>query len=247
MPSRPRSVRETLVTVTGPSGLLAPSQSAAQRRVRTLAVLGSLLVVWVVLVLLHKAPRLSLVIPVGLVVGFLVIARRQAALSAEIRRRQAHREALTDAARAAETRYDSSRQLARRGGRAVDAQPVRREAPVAAPEPVYIAPAADGTPGFAELVSLAARIRATLGKASPLAPQHVQGPDSSPVTGLNSAELDGRIAALEASFSNAVDVLARAAKALDEAAGAAAPRGRPAFQASAFSAKCPAAPGGRST
>ena len=148
MPSRPRSVRETLVTVTGPSGLLAPSQSAAQRRVRTLAVLGSLLVVWVVLVLLHKAPRLSLVIPVGLVVGFLVIARRQAALSAEIRRRQAHREALTDAARAAETRYDSSRQLARRGGRAVDAQPVRREAPVAAPEPVYIAiaPAADGTP-----------------------------------------------------------------------------------------------------
>jgi len=87
---------------------------------------------------------------------------------------------------------------------------------------VSTVPAADGTPGFAELLSLAARIRATLGKASPLAPQHVQGPDSSPVTGLNSAELDGRIAALEASFSNAVDVLARAAKALDEAAGAAA-------------------------
>ena len=69
------------------------------------------------------------------------------------------------------------------------------------------APATDGTVGFAELLSFAERIRTLLGKSSPLQPQHVQGADSSPVFGFDVAELDNRLASLEASFLAAVQAL----------------------------------------
>ena len=78
----------------------------------------------------------------------------------------------------------------------------------------------DGTPGFGELLSLTARIRALLGKASPLTPQHLQGADSSTVVGIDVADLDTRAAALEASFGAAVETLSKAAQAFDSAAGA---------------------------
>lgn len=131
MPSRPAGVHDTQVVVTGPTAAASPAAAAASRRRRVLAVLGGLLVVWVVLVALHKVPTLSLLVPAALVVGFLVVARRQVALAAEMRRRQQRRETLADAAREAETRYAGG--SARRGGRAVDPAPVRREQPVAAP------------------------------------------------------------------------------------------------------------------
>lgn len=145
MPRRSAAQRRAQVTVTGPSPSQTPTATAAHRRRRVLAVLGSLLVVWTVLALvLHKVPRVSLLLPVALIVGFLVVARRQVALAADLKRRRARRTALTDAARAAHVRYDSSQQLARRGGRAVEAAPQRRapEAPVAAPAAETVAPAA---------------------------------------------------------------------------------------------------------
>lgn len=153
MPRRSAADRRSQVTVSNASAIDTPGAAAARRRRMVLAVLGSLLVVWTVLVVLHKLPRLSLIAPALLLVGFLVVARRQAALAADLKRRRARRSALTDAARAADARYDSSQELARRGGRAVEAAPQRRQhkqpqsrpqqAPVAAP--VMEAPAADGT------------------------------------------------------------------------------------------------------
>jgi hypothetical protein len=131
MPRRPAAAHDTQVVVTGPTAAASPAAAAASRRRRVLAVLGGLLVVWTVLVLAHKVPTWSLVVPTGLVVGFLVVARRQVALAAEIRRRQLRRETLADAAREAESRYAGG--TARRGGRVVDPAPVRTPAPVAAP------------------------------------------------------------------------------------------------------------------
>jgi hypothetical protein len=79
------------------------------------------------------------------------------------------------------------------------------------------APAADGTLSFAELLGLAARIRTMLGTASPLGPQHVEGPDAPAVLGLDGAELDSRAAALRTSLQSAVTALSDAARALDAA------------------------------
>ncbi len=131
MPRRPAAASGTQVVVTGPTAAASPAAAAAARRRRVLAVLGGLLVVWTVLVLLHKAPTWSLLVPTTLMVGFLVVARRQVTMAAEMRRRQTRRSTLADAAREAEARYAGS--TARRGGRAVDPAPVRTAAPSAAP------------------------------------------------------------------------------------------------------------------
>ena len=85
---------------------------------------------------------------------------------------------------------------------------------------VSCAPNPDGTTGFGELLSLAGRIRTVLGKATPLGPQQLQGADTSPVQGINVAELDARAHELGLSFGNAVQSLQNAAQGLDSAAGA---------------------------
>lgn len=142
MPGRPSSVREAQVVVTGPRGTLSTSAVAAERRRRALAALGGLLVVWGLLGLLHKVPRWSVAVPMLLVVGFLVVARRQVALAAEMRRRQSRRATLAEAARAAEARYASGVSQARRGGRVeaasvaaptVDLRPASVASPVERP------------------------------------------------------------------------------------------------------------------
>jgi hypothetical protein len=145
MPRRSAADRRSQVTVSNASAFETPGAAAARRRRLVLAVLGSLLVVWTVLVLLHKLPRFSLAAPALLLVGFLVVARRQATVAADLKRRRARRSALSDAARAADARYDRSQQLARRGGRAVEAETRRRpqQAPVVA-APVEV-PVADGS------------------------------------------------------------------------------------------------------
>lgn len=127
MPRRPDAARDAHVLVTGPTAAESPAAAAAARRRRVLAVLGGLLVVWVVLAVATPVPMWSLVLPMGLLGGFLVVARRQVALQAEMRRRRERRETLSEAAREAEGRYTGS--TARRGGRAVDPAPVRREEP----------------------------------------------------------------------------------------------------------------------
>lgn len=131
MPGRPSSVRETQVVVTGPRGTLSPAASAAARRRRVLGVLGVLLALWAVLAVLHTIPRWTVVVPALLVVGYLVAARRQAALAADLRRRQARRVTLAEAARAANARYGAGESPARRGGRAVAPAPVAEQRPVA--------------------------------------------------------------------------------------------------------------------
>jgi hypothetical protein len=130
MPGRPSSVRETQVVVTNAGAELSPAAAAAGRRRRVLAVLGVLVVGWVVLALLHVVPRWSAAVPVVLVVGFLVVARRQVALAAELRRRQARRVTLAEAARAADARYGAGESQARRGGRVVAPAPVPVQMPV---------------------------------------------------------------------------------------------------------------------
>ena len=65
-------------------------------------------------------------------------------------------------------------------------------------------PASDGSVGFGELSDFTVRLRTLLAKSSALGPQHVQGPDSSPGLGLNTGELQGRVTALQSSFSAAV-------------------------------------------
>ncbi|HET7900675.1 MAG TPA: hypothetical protein VFL59_05770 [Candidatus Nanopelagicales bacterium] len=132
MPRRPSGVHDTEVVVKGSAPAASPAADAAARRRRVLAVLVGLLVVWTVVVVLHRAPTWSLVVPTALVVGFLVVARRQVALAADIRRRQQRRATLADAAREAESRYAGG-SAARRGGRVVDPAPVRTADPVSVP------------------------------------------------------------------------------------------------------------------
>jgi hypothetical protein len=131
MPGRPGSVRETQVVVTGPRGTVTAAAAAARRRRRVLGILGVLLALWTVLALLHTVPRWTVVVPVMLVGGYLVAARRQAALAADLRRRQARRVTLAEAARAADARDRDGESRARRGGRAVAPAPVTEQRPVA--------------------------------------------------------------------------------------------------------------------
>jgi hypothetical protein len=130
MPRRPSSVRDTQVVVTNAGAELSPAAAAAGRRRRVLAVLGVLLAGWVVLAVLHTVPRWTVAVPVLLVGGFLVVARRQVSLAADLRRRQARRVTLAEAARAAEARYGVGESAARRGGRAVAPAPVASSMPV---------------------------------------------------------------------------------------------------------------------
>jgi hypothetical protein len=142
MPRRSAASRTAQVTV--PHERPSTARSAAQRRRRTFLVLGVLLAGWVVLVALHHVPRWTVAIPVVVLVGFLVVARRQVALAGELRRRQARRATLADAARMASVHYADSGAAARRGGRAVEPgpqvapQPVPLPAAVAAPLPAAV-------------------------------------------------------------------------------------------------------------
>jgi hypothetical protein len=137
MPGRPTSVRRAEVTVTGPLEAQTPAAQAAARRRRVLAVLAGLLVVWTVVVVLHRVPTWTLAVPALVVVGFLVVARRQVSLAADIRRRQERRATLAEAARAAEARSGAVDGHARRGGRSVETSArVEREAPTRSEVPV---------------------------------------------------------------------------------------------------------------
>jgi hypothetical protein len=128
MPGRPSSVRDTQVTVVGSAAEKSPAAIAAGRRRRVLAVLAGLLVVWtVVTVVTHRLPTWTIAAPALLVLGFLVVARRQVSLAADLRRRHDRRLTLAEAARAAEARYGSGEGRARRGGRAVEAAPVHEQ------------------------------------------------------------------------------------------------------------------------
>jgi hypothetical protein len=136
MPGRPSGSHDTEIIVTGPRGQQSSSGLAAERRRRVLTGLVGLLAVTTVVVLLHKAPVWVLAVPASLVIGFLVVARRQVALAAEMRRRQQRRSTLVEAARAAEARLGAAEGRARRGGRVMDT------AVVAAPAAVVIERAA---------------------------------------------------------------------------------------------------------
>ena len=128
MPGRPASVRDTQVTVVGSAAELSPAAVAASRRRRVLAVLTGLLIVWtVVSVITHKVPTATIAVPALLVLGFLVVARRQVSLAADVRRRHERRLTLAEAARVAEAHYGAGETRARRGGRAVESAPEREQ------------------------------------------------------------------------------------------------------------------------
>jgi hypothetical protein len=84
---------------------------------------------------------------------------------------------------------------------------------------VVSTPTADGSLGFAELLGMGNRLRALLAKSAPIGPQHVLGPDASPVVGFDVGELATRVAALQTSFAAAVSQLSTAAQALTAAVG----------------------------
>ncbi|MBI1377283.1 MAG: hypothetical protein GC157_07365 [Frankiales bacterium] len=139
MPGRPAAARERQVTVSGSDHERTPAAAAAARRRVVLAVLAGLLVVWTVVTLLSgRLPRWSLAVPAALLLGFLVVAGRQGSRAAGLRRRQAHRATLAEAARAAEARYGAAEGQARRGGRVVAPAPAH-EQPAARSEQVEVA------------------------------------------------------------------------------------------------------------
>jgi hypothetical protein len=132
MPARSSASHDTQIIVTGPAGTVTPAALAAARRRRVLGVLVGLLLVTFTVAMLGRLPMWTVAIPALLVGGFLVVARRQVALAADIKRRQQKRATLAEAARAAEARYAEGAG-ARRGGRAVD------PAPMAAPSSRIVA------------------------------------------------------------------------------------------------------------
>lgn len=123
MPARSSASHETQIIVTGPAGTVTAAARAAERRRRVLGVLVGLLLVTFTVAALGRIPMWTVVVPGLMVVGFLVVARRQVALAADIKRRQERRATLAEAARAAEARYASGAG-ARRGGRAVEPAPM---------------------------------------------------------------------------------------------------------------------------
>ena len=133
MPRRPSSVRDTQVVVTGPRGTVTPAAAAAERRRRVLGVLVLLLLLWVTLALLHTVPRWTAAVPLMLVGGFLVVARRQTSLATDLKRRQARRVTLAEAAREADARYGAGQGQARRGGRSMAPSPVAESRPAERP------------------------------------------------------------------------------------------------------------------
>jgi hypothetical protein len=142
MPRRPASTRASEVVVSGDAGRLSPAAQAAQRRRRVLMGLVGLLFVTTVVVLLGAAPVWVMVLPTLLVGGFLVAARRQVALAADLARRRERRATLAEAARAADARY-AGEGIARRGGRAVDPAPAPAS-PASASAPVQVQASGDG-------------------------------------------------------------------------------------------------------
>ena len=144
MPGRSEESQSRQVMVSG--GDESTVSVAAVRRQRTLMVLGGFFVVMVVLGIIGLVPIWSLVIPVMLIVGFVVMARRQLAAAAEMKRRRELRDNLVEAARAAEARYQQAPDSARRGGRVVDPAPMYRNDTVVVPrEEVVLEHAATGT------------------------------------------------------------------------------------------------------
>lgn len=121
MPGRSEDEISPRVTVSGVDSRQA--SAAAVRRQRTLMGLGALFVATLLLRLLHLVPTWVLVIPVMLIVGFVVMARRQIAAAAEAKRRQEIRANRSEAARASEARYERSSQGSRRSGRLADSAP----------------------------------------------------------------------------------------------------------------------------
>lgn len=121
MPGRSEEERSQQVMVSG--GSETSSSAAAARRKRTLMVLGVLLALTVVLRVMNLVPTWALLIPVLLMVGFVVMARRQIAAAAEAKRRRDIRSSRSEAARASEARYEPASQESRRGGRLVDPAP----------------------------------------------------------------------------------------------------------------------------
>jgi hypothetical protein len=134
MPARSAASQDTQIIVTGAAGdpTPTPAARAAARRRRVLAVLVGLLLVTVTVALLGRLPMWAIAVPAVLVVGFLVVARRQVALAADMKRRRERRATLADAARAAEARYADGG--ARRGGRAVEPAPMSRPERIVASE-----------------------------------------------------------------------------------------------------------------
>ena len=124
MPGRSAKVRETQVVVTGPRADRSPSADAASRRRRTLFVLLGLLSLTLLLGAVRLIPLVAAAAPLVLVLGFLVVARRQVTHAAEMRTRRERRTALAEAARAADARHATGSTAARRGGRAMDPAPL---------------------------------------------------------------------------------------------------------------------------
>ena len=124
MPGRSSTVRETQVVVTGPRAERSASAKAASRRRRTLFVLLGLLTLVLLLGAFRLVPMVVAAAPLVLVLGFLVVARRQVTHAAEMRARRERRTALAEAARAADARYTTGSTAARRGGRAMDPAPM---------------------------------------------------------------------------------------------------------------------------
>ncbi|MGD9954964.1 MAG: hypothetical protein AB7O74_07760 [Candidatus Nanopelagicales bacterium] len=145
MPGRSAKSRATEVVVTGPRAEQTPAAQAAARRRRTLFVLLGLLTVTLLLGALRVIPLVAAAAPLVLVLGFLVVARRQVAHAAEMRARRERRTALAEAARAADARYATGSTAARRGGRAMDPAPVSDRRGELVADTAYDAVAATGT------------------------------------------------------------------------------------------------------
>jgi hypothetical protein len=133
MPARPSASHDTQIIVTGPAGTVTAAGRAAERRRRVLGVLVGLLLVTFTVAALGRLPMWTVAVPGAFVLGFLVVARRQVALAADIKRRQQKRATLAEAARAAEARYADGAG-ARRGGRAVDPAPAATPSRIVASE-----------------------------------------------------------------------------------------------------------------
>ncbi len=145
MPGRSAKVRETQVVVTGPRAEQSASAQAASRRRRTLFVLLGLLTVTLLLGAFRVIPLVAAAAPLVLVLGFLVVARRQVTQAAQMRARRERRTALAEAARAADARYATGSTAARRGGRAMDPAPMADRRGELVADSAYDAVAATGT------------------------------------------------------------------------------------------------------
>ncbi len=143
MPGRSREEREQRIMVSGVDE--STVSTAAARRQRTLMVLGGFFVLMLVLRVLHMVPTWSLAVPVLLIAGFVVIARRQVAAAAELKRRREVRANLSEASRVAASRYEGAPRGTRRGGRVVEPAPMSHQDTVAIARENAVIQAATGT------------------------------------------------------------------------------------------------------